>query len=151
MAKGVSKITYDIVTPKSDRITIQASTKHHTTSLSPYHNVAVQAFATAANTLRSRLTPSLCTRGGGGGPSHWTTPGHEERPKGFTFNRTPESAGQSRKWKDWELPCYLTSFLTIIILGVGLSAKPNFTMETWAHQKDLDRLELEASQRADSD
>ncbi|XP_047939927.1 uncharacterized protein LOC125187386 [Salvia hispanica] len=111
----------------------------------------LKPFATAATTLRSRLTHSLRTRGGGGGPSRWTTPGHEERPKGFAFNRTPEPAGQSRKWEDWELPCYLTSFLTVVILGVGLSAKPDLTIETWAHQKALERLELEASQRADSD
>ncbi|KAL0404955.1 UNVERIFIED_CONTAM: hypothetical protein Sradi_2136300 [Sesamum radiatum] len=102
-------------------------------------------FATAANTLRARLRPSLRTRGGGGdGPSRWTSPGHEERPKGFAFNRTPPPPGESRKWEDWELPCYVTSFLTIVILGVGLNAKPDLTIETWAHQKALERLELDS-------
>ncbi|KAJ6331982.1 hypothetical protein OIU76_010373 [Salix suchowensis] len=34
-------------------------------------------------------------------------------------------------------------FLTIVILGVGLNAKPDLTIETWAHQKALERLEAE--------
>ncbi|RWV92409.1 hypothetical protein GW17_00045220 [Ensete ventricosum] len=48
---------------------------------------------------------------------------------------------ESRKWDDWELPCYVTSFLTIVILGVGLNAKAELTLETWAHQKALERLQ----------
>ena len=59
------------------------------------------------------------------------------------MNRTPPPPGQSRKWEDWELPCYITSFLTIVILGVGLNAKPDLSIETWAHQKALERLEME--------
>jgi hypothetical protein len=39
------------------------------------------------------------------------------------------------------LPCYVTSFLTVVILGVGLNAKPDLTLETWAHQKALERLQ----------
>lgn len=112
----------------------------------------MKQFAAAANTLRARLRPSLRGRGGGGdGPSRWVSPGHEDRPKGFAFNRTPPPPGQSRKWEDWELPFYVTSFLTIVILGVGLSAKPDLTIETWAHQKALERLELEAAQSAQSE
>ncbi|XP_073132278.1 uncharacterized protein [Henckelia pumila] len=108
--------------------------------------------AAAANTLRSRLSPSLRTRGGGGGgPSRWTSPGHEDQPKGYLLNRTPPPPGESRKWEDWELPCYITSFLTIVILGVGLNAKPDLTIETWAHQKALERLELESSQPVETD
>ncbi|KAL8489671.1 hypothetical protein ACS0TY_025039 [Phlomoides rotata] len=108
-------------------------------------------FATAASSLRARRSPSLRTRGGGHGPSRWTSPGHEDRPKGFAFSRTPPPQGVSRKWEDWELPCYITSFLTIVILGVGLSAKPDLTIETWAHQKALERLEAESAGAADSD
>ncbi|KAM1079445.1 hypothetical protein ACFX13_014518 [Malus domestica] len=94
--------------------------------------------------LRHRLVQALRTRGGSAtGPSRWTSPGHEEQPKGYLFNRTPPPPGQSRKWEDWELPCYVTSFLTIVILGVGLNAKPDLTIETWAHQKALERLEIE--------
>ncbi|KAL0359486.1 UNVERIFIED_CONTAM: hypothetical protein Sangu_0798000 [Sesamum angustifolium] len=62
----------------------------------------------------------------------------------FVLSRTPPPPGESRKWEDWELPCYVTSFLTIVILGVGLNAKPDLTIETWAHQKALERLELDS-------
>ncbi|OIW06689.1 hypothetical protein TanjilG_04083 [Lupinus angustifolius] len=98
----------------------------------------------ASAMLRRRLLQSHRTRGGGSsGQSRWTSPGHEERPKGLFMNRTPPPPGQSRKWEDWELPCYITSFLTIVILGVGLNAKPDLTIETWAHEKALERLKLE--------
>ncbi|KAL8462733.1 hypothetical protein ACS0TY_033669 [Phlomoides rotata] len=101
-------------------------------------------FATAASSLRGCYSPSLRTHGGGGhGPSRLTSSGHEDRPKGFVFSRTPPPQGVSPKWEDWELPCYITSFLTFVILGVGLSAKPDLTIETWAHQKALERLEVE--------
>ncbi|CAL9107062.1 unnamed protein product, partial [Musa acuminata var. zebrina] len=59
----------------------------------------------------------------------WTSPGTEERPKGYLFNRPPPPLGESRKWEDCELPCYITSFLVIV------NAKPDLTLETWAHQK----------------
>ncbi|XP_030926834.1 uncharacterized protein LOC115953355 [Quercus lobata] len=96
--------------------------------------------------IRQRLLSSLRTRGGTAttGSSRWSSPGHEEKPKGYLFNRPPPPPGQSRKWEDWELPCYITSFLTIVILGVGLNAKPDLTIETWAHQKALERLEIES-------
>ncbi|XP_040382949.1 uncharacterized protein LOC107304747 [Oryza brachyantha] len=99
--------------------------------------------AAAGGMLRARLrAASLRLRGGGGdGAGRWTTPGHEERPKGHLFNRPPPPPGESRKWEDWELPCYVTSFLTVVILGVGLNAKPDLTLETWAHQKALERLQ----------
>ena len=92
--------------------------------------------------LRARLRGAMRVRGGGGeGAGRWTTPGHEERPKGYLFNRPPPPPGESRKWEDWELPCYVTSFLTVVILGVGLNAKPDLTIETWAHEKALERLQ----------
>ncbi|KAK9671528.1 hypothetical protein RND81_12G036600 [Saponaria officinalis] len=102
------------------------------------------ATTAAAGMLRTRLTQTLRTRiRGGGGSDRWTSPGHQERPNGYFLNRTPPSPGQPRKWEDWELPCYVTSFLTIVILGVGLSAKPDLTLETWAHQKALQQLRAE--------
>ena len=79
--------------------------------------------------LRARLRGAMRVRGGGGeGAGRWTTPGHEERPKGYLFNRPPPPPGESRKWEDWELPCYVTSFLTVVILGVGLNAKVDLTI-----------------------
>ncbi|XP_019160995.1 PREDICTED: uncharacterized protein LOC109157595 [Ipomoea nil] len=104
---------------------------------------SAKPFATAAGMLKSRLSSGLRTRGGHG-PNPFLTPGHQERPNGYLFSRTPPPPGQSRKWEDWELPCYVTSFLTIVILGVGLNAKPDLTIETWAHQEAIKRLELES-------
>ncbi|KAK1259892.1 hypothetical protein QJS04_geneDACA010333 [Acorus gramineus] len=102
--------------------------------------------ATAAGMLRSRLSRSIRLRSGGGdGPSRWTSPGTQERGSGHIFNRTPPPPGQSRKWEDWELPCYVTAFLSVVILGVGLNAKPDLTIETWAHQKALERLKAEGA------
>ncbi|KAF6158637.1 hypothetical protein GIB67_040151 [Kingdonia uniflora] len=103
-----------------------------------------KALASCAGMLRNRLKSSLRTRGGGShgdGPSRWTSQGHQEKPNGYLFNRTPPPPGESRKWEDWELPYYLTGFLTVVILGVGLTAKPDMTIETWAHEKALERLE----------
>ncbi|GFY93647.1 hypothetical protein Acr_09g0000930 [Actinidia rufa] len=105
-------------------------------------------FAAAAGTIRSRLSAAVRTRGGDG-TSRWTSPGHQEQPNGYPFNRTPLPPGQSRKWEDWELPCYITSFLTIVILGVGLNAKPDLTLETWAHQQALQRLQAKQIAAAD--
>ncbi|XP_044468611.1 uncharacterized protein LOC123198092 [Mangifera indica] len=97
--------------------------------------------------LNSMLRHRLFSRFGStqAGPSRWTSPGHQEKANGYLFNRTPPPPGQSRKWEDWELPCYITSFLTVVILGVGLNAKPDLTIETWAHQKALERLQMEKS------
>ncbi|KAJ3696638.1 hypothetical protein LUZ61_000343 [Rhynchospora tenuis] len=97
--------------------------------------------AAISGMARSRLLSAARTRGGGGdGAGRWTSPGAEDS-KGYFLNRTPPPPGESRKWEDWELPCYVTSFLTIVILGVGLNAKPDLTIETWAHQKALERLQ----------
>ncbi|KAJ1699881.1 hypothetical protein LUZ63_008393 [Rhynchospora breviuscula] len=97
--------------------------------------------AAISGMARSRVRAAARTRGGGGdGAGRWTSPGTED-PKGYVLNRTPPPPGQSREWEDWELPCYVTSFLTIVILGVGLNAKPDLTIETWAHQKALERLQ----------
>ncbi|KAK9069216.1 hypothetical protein SSX86_013332 [Deinandra increscens subsp. villosa] len=114
---------------------------------------SAKPFSAAAGMLRSRLTSSLRHRGADA-TSRWTSPGHQVRPNGYFLNRTPLPPGQSRKWEDWELPCYVTSFLTIVILGVGLNAKPDLTLETWAHQKAIERLEsqrLAASASDESD
>ncbi|KAK7327797.1 hypothetical protein VNO77_21888 [Canavalia gladiata] len=118
--------------------------KSHSRSLLDHKNSmrTPTPLSSASAMLRRRLLPSLRTRGGSDS-GRWTSPGHEERPKGYLFNRTPLPPGQSRKWEDWELPCYITSFLTIVILGVGLNAKPDLTIETWAHEKALERLKME--------
>ena len=104
-----------------------------------------------AGMLRSRVLSSARTRGGGGGHGHGHDHGLQEKGSGYPFNRTPPPPGESRKWEDWELPCYVTSFLTVVILGVGLNAKPDLTLETWAHQKALERLQQQEAAAAKSD
>ncbi|CAF2299942.1 hypothetical protein HID58_016440 [Brassica napus] len=123
--------------PNSHFVTFTSDRSHTPQRSMP----STQSLTVAARSLRSRIL----SRSGStsAGASRWATPGHEERPKGFFMNRTPPPPGQSRKWEDWELPCYVTSFLTIVILGVGLNAKPDLSIETWAHQKALERLEAE--------
>ncbi|CAH9115402.1 unnamed protein product [Cuscuta europaea] len=109
---------------------------------------SAKPFATVAGMLKARSSFALRTRGGHG-PNPFLTPGHQERPNGYLFNRTPPPPGQSRKWEDWELPCYITSFLTIVILDVSLNANPDLTIETWAHQEAIKRLELESSSKSE--
>ncbi|RAL51815.1 hypothetical protein DM860_010533 [Cuscuta australis] len=109
---------------------------------------SAKPFATAAGMLRARSSSGIRARGDHG-PNPFLTPGHQERPNGYLFSRTPPPPGQSRKWEDWELPCYITTFLTIVILGVGLNAKPDLTIETWAHKEAVKRLELESSSQSD--
>ncbi|XP_078166401.1 uncharacterized protein LOC144561066 [Carex rostrata] len=97
--------------------------------------------AAISGMARSRVRSAVRTRSGDGdGAARWTSPGSDEKGKAYFLNRTPLAPGESRKWEDWELPCYVTSFLTIVILGVGLNAKPDLTIETWAHEKALERL-----------
>ncbi|CAL9117211.1 unnamed protein product [Musa textilis] len=102
--------------------------------------ISSKAIAAAAGMVRRRLRGAARARGGEGA-GRWTSPGTEDQPKGYLFNRPTPAHGESRKWEDSELPCYVTSFPTIVILGVGLNAKPDLTLETWAHQKALERLQ----------
>ncbi|KAL7194301.1 hypothetical protein ACSBR1_034670 [Camellia fascicularis] len=106
-----------------------------------------ELFATAATMLRNSLSSALRTRVGGrttAGASRWAT-ADQERPNGFLFNRNPPPPGKRRKWEDWELPCYITSFLTIVICGFGFNSKTDLTIESWAHHKALDRMKFSAS------
>lgn len=83
-------------------------------------------------------------RGGHGGVAgSWFGPGTQERGHGVLFNGTPPPPGHKRKWEDWELPCYATGILTVIMLSVGLSGKPDTRIETWARKQALERLATE--------
>ncbi|KAG6550662.1 hypothetical protein Mapa_007759 [Marchantia paleacea] len=90
--------------------------------------------------LVRRALKTQVRRGGGGGGS-WFGPGTQEGPNGVLFNETPLAPGQVRRWEDWELPYYFTGIATILILTVGLSAKPDTRIETWARKQALERLE----------
>lgn len=86
---------------------------------------------------------------GGGGGSSWFAPGTQEGPNGVLFGETPLAPGQKRKWEDWEAPYYITGILTTLMLTVGLTAKPDTRIETWAHKQALERLA--AAEEADAE
>jgi hypothetical protein len=43
------------------------------------------------------------------------------------------------KWEDWELPYYATGIMAVLLLAVGLSAKRDTRIETWARKQALER------------
>jgi len=90
-----------------------------------------------------RALQSRRGRGGHGGGGSWFGPGTQERGNGVLFNETPPPPGQKRKWEDWELPYYTTGILTVVLLSVGLSAKPDTRIDTWARKQALERLAAE--------
>jgi hypothetical protein len=90
-----------------------------------------------------RVLQSRRGRGGHGGGGSWFGPGTQEHGNGVLFNETPPPPGQKRKWEDWELPYYATGILTVVLLSVGLSAKPDTRIETWARKQALERMAAE--------
>lgn len=87
--------------------------------------------------LQMQMQQQRSSSGGGGS---WFAPGTQEGPNGVLFGETPLAPGQKRKWEDWEAPYYLTGVLATLMLTVGLSAKPDTRIETWAHKQALERL-----------
>ncbi len=70
----------------------------------------------------------------------WFGPDTQERHHGVLFNETPPPPKQKMKWEDWELPYYATGIMAVVLLAVGLSAKPDTRIETWARKQALERL-----------
>ena len=64
--------------------------------------------------------------------------GTKER-EGLLFNETPPAPGQSRKWESWEPIWYTTMAACAIILGVGLSVKPETSVHVKAREEMLRR------------
>lgn len=52
----------------------------------------------------------------------WGTDVNE--PGGRLFGEAILKPGERRKLFDWEVPFYLTSVLSVVIVGVGLSSRP---------------------------
>jgi len=73
-------------------------------------------------------------------PGGWWTPGTHE-PTGHLFGEEPLAPGESRKWEDWEAPFYLTGIATVMILSVGLSARPDTGIQHWARDEAKRRME----------
>jgi hypothetical protein len=96
--------------------------------------------------LVRRVMQMQRVRGGHGGS--WFAPGTQEGPNGVLFGETPPPPGQKRKWEDWEAPYYITGVLTTLMLTVGLTAKPDTRIETWAHKQALERLAAEEEAEA---
>lgn len=106
----------------------------------------MQRMGLAAGGVLRRVAHVQRVRGGGGGHGgggSWWAQGTQEGPNGVLFNETPLAPGQKRKWEDWELPYYATGILTTVMLTVGLLAKPDTRIETWAHKQALERLAAE--------
>ncbi len=70
----------------------------------------------------------------------WFGPHTQERHNGVLFNETPPPPKQKMKWEDWELPYYATGIMAGVLLAVGLSAKPDARIETWARKQAVERL-----------
>mmetsp|Transcript_32724 Transcript_32724/g.82448 ORF Transcript_32724/g.82448 Transcript_32724/m.82448 type:complete len:106 (+) Transcript_32724:201-518(+) len=89
--------------------------------------------------LLARGRSAVLPRRGGGPPGGFFGEGTKEKSHGLLFGETPPPPGQSRKWESWEAPWYATGILTLVILGVGLPARPDSRLETWAHEEALRR------------
>ncbi len=70
----------------------------------------------------------------------WFGPDTQERHHGVLFNETPPPPKRKMKWEDWQLPYYATGIMAVVLLAVGLSAKPDTRIETWARKQALERL-----------
>jgi hypothetical protein len=113
----------------------------------PFDCGAVAAMASRMGLVR-RVMQMQRVRGGHGGGGSWFAPGTQEGPNGVLFGETPPPPGQKRKWEDWEAPYYITGVLTTLMLTVGLTAKPDTRIETWAHKQALERLAAEEEAEA---
>eukprot|EP00270_Netrium_digitus_P008477 TRINITY_DN2538_c0_g1_i1.p1 TRINITY_DN2538_c0_g1~~TRINITY_DN2538_c0_g1_i1.p1 ORF type:complete len:114 (+),score=5.83 TRINITY_DN2538_c0_g1_i1:76-417(+) len=81
-------------------------------------------------------------------PGGWWGPGTHE-PSGYLFGESPPPPGQTRQWEDWELPYYATMVTTAVLLGLGLSAKPDTSITGWAREQALLRLEQQEAETAE--
>jgi hypothetical protein len=65
----------------------------------------MRAISSAARgMLRAPLRGAARTRGSGDGAGRWTTPGHEERHKGYLFNRPPLPPGSRASGRTGSCP-----------------------------------------------
>ncbi len=78
-------------------------------------------------------------RMGGGPPGGFWSEGTQAKPTGLLFGETPPAPGQSRKWESWEGVWYATLAASGVLLTVGLSAKPDNGITSWAKEEAMER------------
>ncbi|QDZ23971.1 hypothetical protein HOP50_12g65100 [Chloropicon primus] len=72
---------------------------------------------------------------GGGPPGGFWSEGTKAKSDGLLFGETPPAPGKTRKWETWEAPWYATLVGSFVLLYVGLSAKPDNGITTWARDE----------------
>ena len=87
----------------------------------------------AAAQQGQRRNGSTSSKGG-----FWSE-GTKEKTDGLLFGESPPAAGQSRKWESWEAPWYATLVGSVVLLTLGLSAKPNNGITSWAKEEAMKR------------
>lgn len=79
---------------------------------------------------RTYATSTQPRMGSSSGESFWSAGKHE--PGGLLFAESPPAPGTSRSWESWEGPWYFAFGAATAILTVGLSAKPDTNLTSWA-------------------
>jgi len=82
---------------------------------------------------RAYATGTQPRLGSSSGESFFSAGKHE--PGGLLFAESPPAPGTSRSWESWEGPWYFAFGAATAILAVGLSAKPDTNLTTWAEQE----------------
>jgi hypothetical protein len=60
----------------------------------------------------------------------------KNEPGGLLFNESPPGPGSGgRQWESWEGPWYFTFGAATAILSIGLSAKPDTSLVSWAERE----------------
>ncbi len=101
---------------------------------------AIRKLVARGRTFATGTQPRL---GSSSGESFWSAGRHE--PGGLLFAESPPAPGTSRRWESWEGPWYFTFGAATAILTIGLSAKPDTRIETWAAAEAKKRRESPSS------
>lgn len=78
-------------------------------------------------------------------PRRWASSSKGEEfnePGGLLFGEPPLKPGEKRKWAEWEYIWYPTLFSAAVILGFGLTSRPEgSSIHEWAKKEALEREE----------
>lgn len=98
----------------------------------------LRALASGARRTAGAATKQRSTYGTKSGPGFWSE-GTKEKTDGLLFGETPPPPGQRRKWESWEAPWYGTLLGSFLLLSIGLSAKPDNGITSWAKDEAMKR------------